>query len=96
MLPAMFGDNAWSSAMRSKLMEEAQSWRTLLAEYFSIVGYTDLFTLVETEMADSWFHHLASQGILVRRFDYNPRWLRFGLPDAVNLDRLRAVLREKI
>lgn len=49
----------------------------------TIAGGTGLFSLVEHEAAGALHHHLCAARILVRKFDYNRRWLRFGLaPDA--------------
>jgi cobalamin biosynthetic protein CobC len=39
------------------------------------------------------FERLARRSILTRPFDYDPRWLRIGLPaDAEALDRLDSAL----
>ncbi len=86
-LPAMFSDKEWIEETRIKLAREAENWRNILAKYFTIHGYTSLFTLVETDNADYWHNKLAGQGILVRKFDYNKRWLRFGLPKKADLER---------
>jgi|CXWL01.1.fsa_nt_gi cobalamin biosynthetic protein CobC len=87
-LSAMFSDSEWAEKTRIKLARESEKWRAILAQYFTIIGYTSLFTLVETDDANSWHERLAKQGILVRKFDYNNRWLRFGLPDKKDLERL--------
>jgi cobalamin biosynthetic protein CobC len=39
-----------------------------------------LFRLVRTPEAAQRFNHLGERGVLVRRFDRQPTWLRFGLP----------------
>jgi cobalamin biosynthetic protein CobC len=36
------------------------------------------------------YERLGRSGILVRRFDDHPRWLRFGLPPEEGWDRLQA------
>lgn len=87
-LPAILADRKWVTDMRNTLHSQAQAWRDTLAKHFTLVGYTDLFVLVETDNAERWFHHLASQGILVRTFDYNKRWLRLGLPHEQHLERI--------
>ena len=92
LLPTMLKNQSWMEAMRLQLHQEAIAWRNILANHFYIVGYTDLFTLVEIERAEDWFTHLASQGILVRRFAYNKRWLRFSLPHNKHLQRLEKAL----
>lgn len=91
-LPAMLADVAWSSSMRVQLEKEAMRWRALLSHYFSIVGHCALFTLVETDHAKRWHQRLGEQGIIVRQFDYNKRWLRFGLPEAGQWERVQNAL----
>lgn len=87
-LPIMFSDNIWIEKTKIKLAQEAENWRKILAKYFTIIGDTSLFTLVETDDADYWHNKLAQQGILVRKFNYNKKWLRFGLPDKKYLERV--------
>jgi len=49
---------------------------------FALEGQTDLFSLVRHDWAQDLYEHLARSRILVRKFDYEPNWLRFGLtPD---------------
>jgi cobalamin biosynthetic protein CobC len=95
-LPAMFGDAAWIAAMKLRLQEEAARWREILSAHFSLIGHTPLFTLVQSEDAESWHRYLMSQGILTRRFDDAPHRLRIGLPDSNALPRLCAVLKKGI
>ena len=92
-LPTMFADNNWAEKTRILLARESKVWRNILAQYFTTIGYTSLFTLVESDDANSWYEHLAAQGILVRKFAYNKRWLRFGLPNFADLERIKTVLR---
>ncbi len=92
-LPSMFSDVEWIEKNRYKLMSESLKWREILAQYFKIIGYSSLFTLIETEAA-YWHKKLAENGILVRMFDYNKNWLRFGLPAEVNLKRIENILNE--
>lgn len=57
--------------------------RVLPRAGLTIAGGTGLFSLVELDAAEALHHHLCTRHILVRKFDYNRRWLRFGLaPDA--------------
>lgn len=61
----------------------------------AVRGGTPLFTLVEHANAAGLHDHLCRHHILVRKFDYNPQWLRFGLtPDAAADQRLARVLSE--
>jgi cobalamin biosynthetic protein CobC len=54
--------------------------QVLSAAGLEVAGGTPLFRLVQTPHAPALFHHLGRAGILVRRFDRQPTWLRFGLP----------------
>lgn len=91
---AALRDDAWRSAMREQLKAEAASLRALLTAHgLTIVGGTHLFVLTETEDAHQLHRRLAKLGVWTRAFDDHPRWLRFGLPGAKNLDRLCAALK---
>ncbi|GLR49164.1 threonine-phosphate decarboxylase CobD [Shinella yambaruensis] len=60
-----------------------------------IVGGAGLFALVDRADAPAIHEGLCRRHILVRPFDYNARWLRFGLaPDATSDARLAAALAE--
>ncbi|WP_027684305.1 threonine-phosphate decarboxylase CobD [Rhizobium leguminosarum] len=52
-----------------------------------ISGGTALFTLVADARAGDIYTHLCRHHILVRKFDYAPEWLRFGLPPDPAADR---------
>lgn len=61
----------------------------------AVAGGTGLFSLVEHDAAAALHEGLCRHHILVRPFDYNARWLRFGLaPDAASDARLAAALRD--
>jgi cobalamin biosynthetic protein CobC len=91
---AALTDRPWKEAARALLAREAQRLDALLAgEGLDVVGGTSLFRLVRTTAASELFHHLGRAGILVRRFDEQPTWLRFGLPAGDQVwTRLRAAL----
>ncbi len=58
-----------------------------------VVGGTGLFSLVDHADAPAIHEGLCRHHVLVRPFDYNPRWLRFGLaPDTAADARLAAAL----
>ena len=60
---------------------------------FGLSGGTDLYTLVDVEDAKPLHDHLAQHGIWTRIFDYNPHWMRFGLPAGEDQwDRLETAL----
>jgi cobalamin biosynthesis protein CobC len=87
-------DPAWRGTMRERLEQEAQRLDDILtAAGMEIAGGTSLFRLARTSGADRLFHHLGRAGILVRRFEERPDWLRFGLPgNDVAWERLRTAL----
>lgn len=65
----------------------------LQAAGLRIAGGTPLFSLVEHEQAEELQEWLCSRHVLVRAFDYDRRWLRFGLaPDAAADRRLAEAL----
>ncbi|MBX4953464.1 pyridoxal phosphate-dependent class II aminotransferase [Rhizobium binae] len=65
----------------------------LSAAGLRIKGGTALFTLVADIRASDIYTHLCRHHILVRKFDYAPDWLRFGLtPDPAADNRLSAAL----
>jgi len=65
----------------------------LEAAGLAVTGNAALFTLVEDKRAADLYRHLCRHHILVRRFDYAPHWLRFGLgPDRSADRRLAAAL----
>ncbi len=88
-------DEAWTNNTRRLLRESAERMDRLLSDYgLGVIGGTTLFRLVSTIDADSLYSTLASCGILIRCFQYNSHWLRFGLPDTEDdWQRLEAALR---
>jgi cobalamin biosynthetic protein CobC len=87
-------DAPWRGAARKALAESAGRLDELLARAgLSPTGGTSLFRLVRTQEAERWFHALGRAGVLVRRFNEHPSWLRFGLPGGESeWDRLAAAL----
>ena len=58
-----------------------------------IAGGTALFALIVDPRASDFYTHLCRHHILVRKFDYAPEWLRFGLaPNVAADERLASVL----
>src|SRR3546814_2667910 len=67
--------------MRQTLHADAAALDAVLARHgFMAIGDCPLFRLIQTEQAAVLFDNLARHAILTRPFDYNSRWLRFGLP----------------
>lgn len=88
---AALQDTEWQNQTRETLKAKSSVFNTILQDNgLRICGCTDLFTLIEEDNADALFMRLLSHKIYVRRFDYNPHWLRIGLVDRDhNLSRLQ-------
>jgi cobalamin biosynthetic protein CobC len=86
-------DQTWLLEQKSRLERSAHALDGLLTEArFHIVGGTTLFRLAMHEDAQAWFGRLAQQGIWVRTFDHEPRFLRFGIPSDEAWLRLKHVI----
>jgi cobalamin biosynthesis protein CobC len=73
-------DAEWLAATPARLHADARALDKMLAAAgFAPVGGSPLFRLVRHEDAQGWFERLAKAGILVRRFEARPFWLRFGI-----------------
>lgn len=83
-----------SAIARSIAERQAGLHAVLAGAGLAVAGGTPLFTLVADAKAGGIYTTLCRHHILVRRFDYAPDWLRFGLaPDAAADARLAAALR---
>lgn len=91
---AALNDRGWIAATRDRLTDAAAELDRLLAVAgLRVVGGTELFRLVEDGRAPALYRGLGAAGILVRRFEHRPDWLRFGLPgDDASLRRLEKAL----
>ena len=79
---AAFADPDWSAATRARLADSAARLADLLGRAgFGDAGGTTLFRLAVHPEAQRFFARLGAAGILVRRFEIEPSWLRFGLPE---------------
>jgi len=87
-------DETWAARTRTRLAADASRLDALLAGAgLRVVGGTSLYRLVDIADAQELYDHLGRVGILVRRFDGRPTWLRFGLPgDETGFARLAAAL----
>jgi cobalamin biosynthesis protein CobC len=86
-------DTAWRAAAAARLDEDGRwldAW--LRGAGCSILGGTRLFRLADHPEAAGLAERLAQAGILVRPFEAQPRWLRFGIPLRTSQARLAAVL----
>lgn len=88
-------DQTWQDWSRAALAHSADRLDMMLsAAGLSVRGGTTLFRLTASPDASSLYGRLGQAGILVRRFDDHPDWLRFGLPaDQSAWDRLENALR---
>lgn len=91
---AAYRDADWCASMRIGLREQAEALDAVLARRgFRAMGACPLFRLIETADGAALFKRLARYAILTRPFDYEPRWLRLGLPaNRQALDRLDQAL----
>ncbi|MDK4736349.1 threonine-phosphate decarboxylase CobD [Rhizobium sp. CNPSo 3490] len=82
------------SSIRRLIDERSAGLRAVLGGVgLRIAGGTGLFALVDDARASDIYTHLCRHHILVRKFDYAPEWLRFGLaPDPAADRRLGEVL----
>jgi len=87
-------DRSWSNAARASLEAASTRLDALLAGAgLKVIGGTFLFRLVQAPNAEALFRRLGERGVLVRRFEREPEWLRFGLPGAESdWQRLEAAL----
>ena len=91
---AAYRDADWIVTMRERLAQDAADLDgMLLGRGLVAIGACPLFRLVDVADASATFARLARHAILTRPFDYDPRWLRLGLPgSAAALDRLERAL----
>lgn len=84
------------SPLRARIEERLQGLKSVLAGCgLETIGGSSLFQLVAHREAGRLHDHLCRNRILVRKFDYEPSWLRFGLtPDRASDERLAAALRD--
>ncbi|MEE1610948.1 threonine-phosphate decarboxylase CobD [Microvirga sp. CF3016] len=74
-------DHQWKRAAQEARAKDACRLDTLLAPHSDRpVRGTILYRLMSSSRAPELFSHLGRQGIWVRRFQYDPGLLRFGLP----------------
>ncbi len=87
-------DRAWIEAMRIRLLREAGFMDALLTQGgLAVLGGTSLFRLAAAPRAWALYEYLGKRGILVRPFQHELRWLRFGLPpDEAARQRLTTAL----
>jgi cobalamin biosynthetic protein CobC len=86
-------DAAWSAETRQRLaLASARLAGALRQSGLTLLGGSSLFQLASHPQAPRLYEHLGRHGILVRAFEAEPTWLRFGLPAARDAARLDAAL----
>lgn len=95
---AVYSDAELLHRIRSDIRQlRAKLGETLNTCGLETVGGTDLFALVRSQNAHRLYENLCRRHILVRKFDYQPDWLRFGLPrDEAERRRLHSALTETL
>lgn len=74
-------DMDWQQQMREELHARAQRFDRMMRDRdIHVLGGTPLFRLAKVADAAGLAAALRGQGIHVRVFDYQPQWMRFGLP----------------
>ena len=94
---AALRDAAWQSQMRDELRARARRFDQGMRDRgIHVLGGTPLFRLAKLQDAEGFAAALQRQGIHVRLFDYQPHWVRFGLPgdEAEFWRRLDLVLKD--
>ena len=88
-------DDLWAHKARALYRKQAAHLDLLLLQNgLKLIGGTSLYRLVSSEKAAHIYSAFARQGILIRKFDENPHWLRFGLPgNAANFARFECALK---
>lgn len=91
-------DDSWIVAMRRRLAAAAADLDLRLSSLgLSVVGGTALYRLARHPCATELVNVLGRSGVLVRRFEDHPEWLRFGLPpDDVAQQRLARALENMV
>lgn len=90
-------DRVWHEQSRSRLVNDSARLDKILASAgMAFVGGTPLYRLFRSDNAPSIYERLGRAGIMVRKFDYDATWLRFGLPGRdADWDRLESALNSR-
>ncbi|WP_257883844.1 threonine-phosphate decarboxylase [Roseobacter insulae] len=87
-------DHGWARRTRERLAEDSARLDALMQiAGAKVLGGTTLFRLYDVDDAATWQDRLARHKIWTRRFPYNARWLRLGLPHALHWPRIEAALK---
>ncbi|MGI9570634.1 MAG: aminotransferase class I/II-fold pyridoxal phosphate-dependent enzyme, partial [Desulfobulbia bacterium] len=88
-------DKNWQNEMRIDLQNKRNRLDLLLQKYnYKVIGGSNLFQLIETDVAGALFTHLLQHKIYIRRFNRFPDRLRIGIPSLdIQFSRLETGLR---
>lgn len=90
-----FKNREWILQAQDQLSKQVQQFDQLFMQHAcKIVGGTHLFRLIEMQNAQDLWEYLAKHGIWVRKFDYNSQWLRFGLPQEQDWNRVQKTIQD--
>ena len=89
-------DGNWIAETRSRLASDSEKLAGLLERHgLRLVGRTDLFVTACHPSAHEFAEKLGDRHILVRVFDHETGWIRFGLPSGEGaFERLNSALAE--
>ena len=92
---AAYRDFGWQKSTRERLAKECVALdKVLYKRGLQPEGRCPLFRLIRSPDVGMLFERLARHAILTRPFDYDPSWLRIGLPGSSEaLDRLDQALK---
>lgn len=87
-------DTDWQDKMRNVLKDRQKDMDHMFNQCgLQPIGQVPLFRLIKTPYAASLFQACIEAKIYVRRFENNPEWLRFGVPDEYkNISRLYDII----
>lgn len=91
---AALNDRTWRNAMMAKLEQDARQLDDIVISAGpKLIGGTYLFRLYETNDAGALQNQLAKHHIWSRIFSYNKRWVRLGLPQDNDFERVKEALK---
>lgn len=74
-------DQQWQEAEREILLHWTQRLKACLTQHgLALIGGTSLYQLASHDRAHELHQHLAKHHIWSRIFDFNEKWVRFGIP----------------
>lgn len=90
---AALSDPAWAAKTCARLAKDAGTLDSILTRAGAkVVGGTTLFRLYDVQGAQAWQTRLAKHHIWSRTFPYSQTWLRLGLPQPMQMQRIEEAL----